>query len=343
MNTQALRTLMVLGFPVSKEPELAPSRAAGVAWDGGNEKNSSKGCGWIYNRHRARMAKWKSWLRQRGSPKMKIVIPLLLCCVPFLTHAQLQPKSTSYYDASFDGVISQFVDGASWKTIVTLVNLDSTPSTYTLKFYADNGTSMVIQTTAGTGSVITGTLPVGGSQVIETTGGKSTLSQGWALLQSLNTIGGSAIFRQIVAGRPDYEASLPIVTYVNAKRYVLPFDHTNSATGVALVNPLSYTSITVYATFRDEGGTQFLLDSFTLGALQHTAFSLSDRYPQSAGKTRRGRVRNQWSHNVHVGVALRARIVYVCIATYCFWVVNGGMAFGQRPCEDGLPALARRR
>ena len=198
--------------------------------------------------------------------------------------AQLQPKSTSYFDHSLDGVISQFVDGASWKTIVTLVNLDSTPSTYTLKFYADNGTPMVIQTTAGTGSVITGTLPVGGSQVIETTGGKSTLSQGWALLQSLNIIGGSAIFRQIVAGRPDYEASLPIVTYVNAKRYVLPFDHTNSATGVALVNPLSYTSITVYATFRDEGGTQFLLDSFTLGALQHMVFSLSDRYPQSAGK-----------------------------------------------------------
>jgi hypothetical protein len=216
--------------------------------------------------------------------QVKIAIPVLLCLTPLLTHAQLQPKSTSYYDASLDGVISQFVDGGSWKTIVTLVNLDTTPTTYTLKFYADNGTSMVIQTTAGTGSVITGTLPVGGSQVIETAGSKSTLSQGWALLQSSNTSGGSAIFRQSVAGRPDFEASLPIMTYVNAKRYALPFDQINSTTGVALVNPLSYTSITVYVTFRDEKGTQFLLDSLTLGALQHTAFSLSDRYPQCAGK-----------------------------------------------------------
>jgi hypothetical protein len=143
---------------------------------------------------------------------------------------------------------------------------------------------MVIQTTAGTGSVITGTLPIGGSQVIESAGTKSTLSQGWALLQSSNTTGGSAIFRQSIAGRPDFEASLPIMTFVNAARYALPFDQVNSTTGVALVNPLSYTSITVYVTFRDEKGTQFLLDSLTLGASQHMAFALSDRYPQCAGK-----------------------------------------------------------
>jgi hypothetical protein len=173
----------------------------------------------------------------------------------------------------FDGVIPQFVDGASWKTIVTLVNLDTTPTVYTLKFYADDGTSMVIQTTAGTGSTIAGTLPVGGSQVIETAGSKSALSQGWTLLQSSNTAGGSAIFRQSVPGRPDFEASLPIITYVNASRYVLPFDQINSTTGVALVNPLSYTSATVYVTFRDENGTQFLVDRLSLGDLQHTAFS----------------------------------------------------------------------
>jgi hypothetical protein len=215
---------------------------------------------------------------------MRVAILVLLCFTPLLTHAQLHPNSTSYYDASLDGVISQFVDGASWKTIVTLVNLDTTPTAYTLKFYADDGTSMVIQTTAGTGSTITGILPVGGSQVIETAGSKSSLSQGWALLHSSNTAGGSAIFRQSVPGRPDFEASLPIVTYLNARRYVLPFDQIDSTTGVALVNPLSYTDITVYVTFLDEQGTQFLVDRLSLGALQHTAFSLSDKYPQCAGK-----------------------------------------------------------
>jgi hypothetical protein len=126
---------------------------------------------------------------------------------------------------------------------VTLVNLDTTPSPFTLNFYADDGTTMAVQTTAGTGSTVTGILPVGGSRVIETAGSKSALSQGWALLKSSNTVGGSAIFRQSVSGRPDFEASLPIVSDFNAHRYVLPFDQINSTTGVALVNPDSYTDI----------------------------------------------------------------------------------------------------
>jgi len=56
-----------------------------------------------------------------------------------LANAQVKPNSTSYYDSQIDGVISQFVDGASWKTIVTLVNLDTTAGTYTLRFYAGEG------------------------------------------------------------------------------------------------------------------------------------------------------------------------------------------------------------
>jgi len=32
----------------------------------------------------------------------------------------------------------------------------------------------------------------------------------------------------------------------------MPFDNVTSTTGVALVNPLSYTSITVFLTFMDE-------------------------------------------------------------------------------------------
>ena len=76
---------------------------------------------------------------------------------------------------------------------------------------------------------------------------------------------------------------MPIIVYVEDNTYVLPFDHITSATGVAVVNPLSYTSITVFVTFRDEQGNPFYVNSFTLGPLQHTAFSLSERYPQSVG------------------------------------------------------------
>jgi hypothetical protein len=53
---------------------------------------------------------------------------------------------------------------------------------------------------------------------------------------------------------------------------------------VAIVNAESYSTITVALTFRDEQGNQIYADSLTLGPLAHTAFSLSDRYPQTKGR-----------------------------------------------------------
>jgi hypothetical protein len=212
-------------------------------------------------------------------------ISLCIAVIPLMAIAQPKPKSTSYFDSSFDGVIAQFVDGGSWKSIITLINIDTAPGTYKLSFYADNGSPMTIQTSDGTGTTLTGTIPAGGSHVIQSAGTNATLSQGWALLDAGTTnIGGTAIFRQSIPGRPDFEASLPIVTYVNASQYLLPMDNSTSTTGVAIANPLSYTPMTIYVTFKDEQGAQYLVDSFTLPALGHTAFNLVDRYPASAGK-----------------------------------------------------------
>ena len=215
---------------------------------------------------------------------MNTIVCFILLALPVLVNAQTSRKSTSTYSSSIDGVVAQVVDGGSWKTIITLVNLDTSAATYTIRFYADNGSPMALETTAGTGSTIAGTLPVGGSRVIDTAGTKATLSQGWALVETSNITSGNAIFRQTVPGRPDFEASMPIVIYVEDNSYVLPFDHITSATGVAVVNPSSFSSITVFVTFRDEQGNQFYLNSFSLGPLQHTAFSLAERYPQSLGR-----------------------------------------------------------
>jgi hypothetical protein len=168
-------------------------------------------------------------MRNRAS-----IIGWTLLAIPVATLAQQKPRSTSTFTISIDGVISQLVDGGSWKTIITLVNVDTTAGAYVMKFYADNGSPMILPTTAGTSSVITGTLPVNGSVVIETAGIGATTSQGWALVTTTNNISGNAIFRQSVAGRPDFEASMPIITYVNDTDYLLPFDHITSSTGIAV-------------------------------------------------------------------------------------------------------------
>jgi hypothetical protein len=77
---------------------------------------------------------------------------------------------------------------------------------------------------------------------------------------------------------------MPIIVYVEDDTYFLPFDNVTASTGVAVANPVSYTGITVFVTFRDEQGNQFLIDRFDLGPLAHTAFSLAERFPQSAGR-----------------------------------------------------------
>jgi hypothetical protein len=51
------------------------SWAAGVVRDGKNERNRSKRGSWMYNRHRARMAKWKSWLMCTGT--LRSVQPMI--------------------------------------------------------------------------------------------------------------------------------------------------------------------------------------------------------------------------------------------------------------------------
>jgi len=59
------------------------------------------------------------------------------------------------------GVIPHVVDGDGWKTIFTLVNLGNAPASFTLQFYADDGTPAAFPTTSGTSPTITGTLAAG--------------------------------------------------------------------------------------------------------------------------------------------------------------------------------------
>ena len=62
------------------------------------------------------------------------------------------------------GVLAEIADGGGIQTTITLVNLDSLPAPYTLKFYDDNGNPLTLGTTAGApSSQLTGILSSGRS------------------------------------------------------------------------------------------------------------------------------------------------------------------------------------
>ncbi|MBS1833782.1 MAG: hypothetical protein JST65_13775, partial [Acidobacteria bacterium] len=104
-------------------------------------------------------------------------------------------------------ILAQIADGGGWRTTITLVNLDTVPASYTLRFYSNDGTlALPFEGETGRLESLSGTIPVGGSRTIVTTGTTTTLSQGWAELTSTQNVSGLGIFRQRVTGRPDQEA-----------------------------------------------------------------------------------------------------------------------------------------
>jgi hypothetical protein len=185
-------------------------------------------------------------------------------------------------------VISQVADGSGWKTLITLVNLDTVPAPFTLRFWRADGTALAMPLTTGAPSeVVEGTIPVGGTRVIETLGGASALVQGWAQLTSARNVGGLGVFRQRVTGRPDQEAAVQLTT--TGTKFVLPFDNTTDfVTSLALVNSSATLGSTITVVIRDENGAQIGADSITLPGRGYSAFALTDRFV--ATRLRRGTV-----------------------------------------------------
>jgi hypothetical protein len=115
---------------------------------------------------------------------------------------------------------------------------------------------------------------------------------------------------------------MPVIDYLESTDYLLPFDHTVSSTGLAVVNPDSFETITVTVTFRDEQGSQFYIDSFTRGPLAHSAFSLSERYPQSKGHRGVVELATKGSNDERAGTPFRRRLVYVRAAICALTIVH---------------------
>ena len=165
-----------------------------------------------------------------------------------------------------DRVIPHFVDGASWKSSVTTLNLEDHPVTFQILFFNDNGTDLYVPVT-GQGSVrgMNIRLNTAGSATFETAGTAALLSQGWALLsQATNdSVGMITIFRQSVPGRQDQEAVVPTVNQFD-NHFALLFDNTAFTTAIAIANP-TINSVIIPVNIRSELGQIIDSRTFSLG------------------------------------------------------------------------------
>ena len=192
--------------------------------------------------------------------------------------------------SSLDDVVPQFVTGGGWSSVLTLINMEDTPVSVPIKFYDGDGQPWKVPLVGRLAvSSLTVTVQPKATVSLETPS-TGPLEQGWVYLDlpCCPDLSGMAVFKQVVPGRPDFEAVVPLVSSYDDRTWLL-FDNTNSfASGVAIVNPRDWSSATVTIHIRDENGQRILLDQITVGPLKKQVFDLATRFQES--KNRKGSI-----------------------------------------------------
>lgn len=184
--------------------------------------------------------------------------------------------------------------GEKWETSFVIVNMTTGSAQFNLGFFDDSGAPMrVTFTTSKDGAVaasdtyLTATLAAEGSMTVNVVSDGSAVRTGFAILEPPSTsqrLGGVAIFRQTVPGRPVFESVVPLCDYDDWAFY-MPFDNTSGIdTGIALVNPSNSQTAKVSLFFIDEAGNLLVEKSLELKSGEHTSFSLTNKYPELGGK-----------------------------------------------------------
>ncbi len=178
--------------------------------------------------------------------------------------------------------IPQIVDGGNWKTAIVLVNTDAQPGTFTMAFHQADGTPLNLPL-SGIGGVTqySGTIPAGGSRIVETQGQAVDLLQGWGeIVADGASISGHAILRRHISDSMELEGAVPVKTGT-AGHFLLPFDNAlGFVTSVTILNPDTAQTANVSVVFRDENGQRISTASLSLGPGNRRAFDLPSQFPE---------------------------------------------------------------
>ena len=199
-------------------------------------------------------------------------------------------SQTVTHTVNYGGSLADLASGGGWETTFTLVNLGATASPVSLNLFGDTGTALDLPFTFPQGSnpplntsAINQSIPANSVLLLDTTASLSqALSVGWGDVSAIGNVNAYEIFRYGPSGQ---EAVVPMATSTGPQ--VLLFDNTSLVntlgTGVAVAN-LGAQSATVPVMINDDTGARIATGTIPLAAFGHTAFTLADQYPATAGK-----------------------------------------------------------
>lgn len=188
------------------------------------------------------------------------------------------------------GNITHVAYNAGFTSTFYLLNPGAASASFTLNFYKEDGTPLLVPMTLPqsgtqtTTSALTETLAAGAMLVVETQANDSAASVvGSAQLTTAGSISGFEVFRWTTYNQ---EASVPLETR-SPNSFLLVFDDTNGlTTGVALANLATTTANISVNLYDDAGNSLGTAAGISLPPKGHVSFMLPDatRYPVTAGK-----------------------------------------------------------
>lgn len=242
--------------------------------------------------------------------KTILAATLALAAMPAFSQNQIKPRTTaavrhqprvkpkmSTSTAFGDTILAQVADGGGWQTTITLLNLRTTSTTFSIDCYADNGGEQAFSWAGvGVGSSLYGNLLPSGSTEIRTAGTSALTSQGWCDVESPgsgptpstepeNDVAAFAIFSYAPTGQEVSVPASPEFLSNSDNSLILAYDNTNGYSyGVALCDTNTDTYLgqpndTVNVYILDQAGNQVATDSFEIAPAGHMTFMLADRYP----------------------------------------------------------------
>ena len=199
--------------------------------------------------------------------------------------------ATATHVVTGGGVLAHLTSGGGWETSITVVNLGPAPAAMALNFFGDSGSPLDLPFTFPQGASAPATVP----SVNQTLGSNAMLlldtnppadvplSEGWANLTSAGDVSAYEIFHYGPSGQ---EAVVPMQPG-GGGYYQLIYDNTSLVntlgTGVAIANGANQPASVPFIA-NDDTGTLIASGSVSVPALGHTAFTLADQYPATAGK-----------------------------------------------------------
>ena len=177
--------------------------------------------------------------------------------------------------------------GGVWSSQITFVNIGPQAAEFPLFFTKPDGDPWIVQPDGvGPNDSFTINLPAGRVLTLNLPSRGTAIETGWADIEQPDntTIGAHLIFTDTSAGRPPFEAVVPLSSFLEPG-FLMPFDNTNgNNTCIALANPSDTSPTTVTFDFRDEAGALVANATRTLNPFAQQAFCLVGELPQTNGR-----------------------------------------------------------